>query len=56
MAAFVPLVLLVAGGALCVLGQRAILRELTYRAITVGTVGVAFVAMGVVAMVLGLTP
>ncbi|WP_327587070.1 hypothetical protein OHA25_08665 [Nonomuraea sp. NBC_00507] len=56
MAIFVPILLVLAGGALCAAGERAMLDRRWYKALITGAPGVALVAMGVVAVALGLTP
>lgn len=56
MADFVPALLIVAGCALCAAGERAMLAERWHRALFTAAPGVAFVTMGVTAMVFGLAP
>ncbi|MFF0867655.1 hypothetical protein ACFYUV_38240 [Nonomuraea sp. NPDC003560] len=56
MAAVLPLLLVLAGGALCAAGERAILDERTVRAIVTCAPGLALIAMGVVVMVFGWAP
>ncbi|MFB4285670.1 hypothetical protein ACBJ59_61160 [Nonomuraea sp. MTCD27] len=51
-----PLLLFVAGGALCAAGERAMLDGYNFRAIIVGAPGVALVAMAVLVPLLGLAP
>jgi hypothetical protein len=51
-----PLLLFVAGGALCAAGERAMLAGANFRAIVTAAPGVALIAMSVLVPLLGLWP